>query len=92
MKYFLKCIYVATTALTLAGCSFLNQEPFDEFTDLEFWKSEDQARSFMYGFYTSFFSGYGTGTSHGPFLMGQTLNDGHTRQRRSVELHRCAQG
>ena len=75
MKYFLKCIYVAATALTLTGCSFLNQEPFDEFTDLEFWKSEDQARSFMYGFYTSFFSGYGTGTSHGPFLMGQTLND-----------------
>ena len=69
--------YISLIALTalLASCNFLNQEPFDEFTNEEFWKTEDQARTFMYGFYTSVFSGYGTGTAHGPFLMGQTLND-----------------
>lgn len=60
----------------MVGCdSFLNQPPYDDFTDAEYWKNEDQARTFMYGFYTSIFSGYGSGTSHGPFLMGETSND-----------------
>ena len=57
------------------ACNLLNQPPYDDFTDEEFWQSEAQARSYMYGFYTSVFSGYGSGWSHGPFLMGQTLND-----------------
>ena len=76
MKTFAKYCILLLPAL-LAGCqsSFLNQEPFDEFTDAEYWRTEDQARTFMYGFYPSVFSGYGTGTAHGPFLMGQTLND-----------------
>lgn len=61
---------------TMVGCEdFLNQPPYDDFTDAEYWKNEDQARTFMYGFYTSIFSGYGSGSSHGPFLMGQTSND-----------------
>lgn len=61
---------------TLVGCEdFLNQPPYDDFTDAEYWKNEDQARTFMYGFYTSIFSGYGSGASHGQFLMGQTSND-----------------
>lgn len=64
----LMCIFV--------GCEdFLNQPPYDDFTDAEYWKNEDQARTFMYGFYTSIFSGYGSGASHGQFLMGQTSND-----------------
>ena len=61
---------------TMVGCEdFLNQPPYDDFTDAEYWKNEDQARTFMYGFYTSIFSGYGSGASHGQFLMGQTSND-----------------
>lgn len=72
-----KIKYISLIALMamLASCNFLNQEPFDQITDEEFWKTEDQVRTFMYGFYTTVFSGYGTGTAHGPFLMGQTLND-----------------
>ena len=69
-------LIVGMLAVMLTACSsFLSQEPFDNFTDEEFWKDEAQTRTFMYGFYTSVFSGYGTGTAHGPFLMGQTLND-----------------
>lgn len=76
MKNCLKYINLLFLSCLLMGCdSFLNQEPFDDFTDEEFWKSEDQARSYMYSFYPTVFSGYGTGTAHGPFLMGQTLND-----------------
>lgn len=70
----------------LTGCSFLEQEPFDDFTDEEFWKSESQARTYMYGFYTSVFAGYGTGTAHGPFLMGQTTNDDVVSEKMQQEL------
>lgn len=66
----------ALVAMFLSSCTdFLNQPAYDDFTDDEFWKSEDQARSFMYSFYPTFFSGYGSGYSHGPFLMGETGND-----------------
>lgn len=71
-----KGIYLLLALLPfLASCNLLDQQPYDDFTDEEFWKSEAQARSYMYGFYTSVFAGYGSGWSHGPFLMGQTLND-----------------
>ena len=74
-----KILFLSLTVLlmcTLVGCEdFLNQPPYDDFTDAEYWKNEDQARTFMYGFYTSIFSGYGSGASHGQFLMGQTSND-----------------
>ena len=63
-------------AIALTSCEgFLNQPPYDDFVDEEYWQNEDQARTYMYGFYTSIFSGYGKDFSHGPFLMGQTLND-----------------
>ena len=75
-KYISLSVWAVLLALTMTSCdSFLNQPPYDDFTDEEYWQNEDQARTYMYGFYTSIFSGYGTGTSHGPFLMGQTLND-----------------
>ena len=75
-KYIFLSVWAVLLALTMTSCdSFLNQPPYDDFIDEEYWQNEDQARTYMYGFYTSIFSGYGTGTSHGPFLMGQTLND-----------------
>ena len=55
-----KYLLVLLLFIPAAGCSFLEIPPYDDFTDEEFWKSEDQARSYMYGFYTSVFSGYGT--------------------------------
>lgn len=76
MKTAYKYIIICILGLSFASCEdFLNRPPFDSFTDDEFWKTEEQARSYMYSFYTSVFSGYGTGVAHGPFLMGQTLND-----------------
>ena len=75
-KYIFLSVWAMMMAFTLTSCDgFLNQPPYDDFTDEEYWQNEDQARTYMYGFYTSVFSGYGTGTSHGAFLMGQTLND-----------------
>lgn len=74
MKKFLY-ILLALVPMFWTSCNLLDQPPYDDFTDEEFWQSEQQARSYMYGFYTSVFSGYGSGWSHGPFLMGQTSND-----------------
>ena len=75
-KYIFLSVWAVIMAFSMTSCDgFLNQPPYDDFTDEEYWQTEDQARTYMYGFYTSVFSGYGTGTSHGPFLMGQTLND-----------------
>ena len=68
------------------ACNLLDQPPYDDFTDEEFWQSEAQARSYMYGFYTSVFSGYGSGWSHGPFLMGQTLNDDFASDKLQQDL------
>ncbi len=80
-------LLVLCSLFVMTGCEdFLNQPAYDDFTDEEFWKSEDQARSYMYGFYTSVFSGYGTGTSHGPFLMGQTLNDDFASDKKQNDL------
>ena len=75
-KYIFLSVLAVILAFTMTSCdSFLNQPPYDDFTDEEYWQNEDQARTYMYGFYTSIFSGYGSGASHGSFLMGQTSND-----------------
>lgn len=77
----------AASVLAFTGCeNFLNQPAYDDFTDAEYWQNEDQARTYMYGFYTSVFSGYGTGTSHGPFLMGQTTNDDFASDKQQLNL------
>ena len=72
-----KYLYILLTIVPMmwTACQLLDQPPYDDFTDDEFWQNEAEARAFMYGFYPSVFSGYGSGYSHGPFLMGQTLND-----------------
>lgn len=80
-------LLLAALALAFTGCEgFLNQPAYDDFTDAEYWQNEDQARTYMYGFYTSVFSGYGTGTSHGPFLMGQTNNDDFASDKQQLNL------
>lgn len=90
MKNIYKYLFFVLLMVSAASCSLINQEPFDELTDEEFWKSEDQARSYMYGFYTSVFAGYGTGTSHGPFLMGQTTNDDVVSDKSQLEMQPSA--
>lgn len=80
-------LLLAALALAFTGCEgFLNQPAYDDFTDAEFWQNEDQTRTYMYGFYTSVFSGYGTDTSHGPFLMGQTNNDDFASDKQQLNL------
>ncbi|MBQ6777004.1 MAG: RagB/SusD family nutrient uptake outer membrane protein [Paludibacteraceae bacterium] len=83
-KIFALCVLFASM---MTSCKdFLNQPVYDDFTDEEFWNTEEQARAFFYGFYPSVFAGYGSGFSHGPFLMGQTLNDDVVSDKQQQDL------
>ena len=75
MKKIYKYLLISLLLLPAAGCSFLDVEPYDDFTDEEFWTSEDQARSYMYGFYPSVFSGYGTSYASALAVIKPGTND-----------------
>ena len=62
----------------LSSCQdFLDRPPYDSIDDPEFWQNENHIRTYSYGFYATFFNGYGTsgligGSSYG---NGDTFND-----------------
>ena len=63
---------------SLTSCDdFLECPPYDSIDDTEYWQNETHIRTYSYGFYASFFNGYGTsmligGSSYG---NGDTFND-----------------
>lgn len=60
------------------GCKkkFLERYPLDAFRDEAYWTNENSVRTFSYGFYTAYFSGYGTGAGgFGRYFSSQSLND-----------------
>ena len=72
-----KIFILALFATTLFSCEkdFLDTPPIDKLTDDTYWTSEDNVRTFSYGFYTSYFTGYGSGYAWGNYFSGQSLND-----------------
>lgn len=59
-----------------AGCSkYINKLPLDQFTDPAYWSSEDNVKSFCWGFYNDLFSGYGNGNSFGTFYFTSFSDD-----------------
>ena len=80
MKTIYKYLLILLLFVPAAGCSFLDVEPFDDFTDEEFWTSEEQARSYMYGFYPSVFSGYGTSYSASLSVINPGNTDDYCEQ------------
>jgi len=72
----LRIIALALSLFTISGCDdYLEKPPLDSLTDETYWTSESNVRSFSWGFYTSYFSGYGSGYTWGKFFSSQTLND-----------------
>lgn len=75
--------YIAIAGiLSLSSCSkdflgddFLTKDPLDQLTDPAFWASENNIRTYTYGFYYSYFKGYGQGFGWGKYFSGQALND-----------------
>lgn len=76
MKTF-KLYMLIFLALTMVGCEkdFLEQPPVDRFTDATYWTSEENVKTFAYGFYSAYFVGYGSGYAWGNYFSGQSLND-----------------
>lgn len=71
-----KIVVIIAAVIALTGCDdFLEKPPVDQLTDETYWTSEDNVRSFSWGFYTAYFSGYGSGYTWGDFFSGQSLND-----------------
>ncbi|ASZ11797.1 RagB/SusD family nutrient uptake outer membrane protein [Chitinophaga pendula] len=64
-------------AASLAACqkNFLERSPVDRMEDDTYWTNEKNVRTFAWGFYTDYFSGYGSGFTWGRYFSGQALND-----------------
>ncbi|AWW31475.1 RagB/SusD family nutrient uptake outer membrane protein [Echinicola strongylocentroti] len=72
----IRILTLLAAIVTLVSCEdFLEKPPLDELTDETYWSSENNVRSFSWGFYTAYFSGYGSGYAWGDFFSGQSLND-----------------
>jgi len=76
----MKKIYIIIAFLILIlgnGCKkdFLEREPLDSFSDDTYWRTEKEVSTFAWGFYTSYFTGYGSGFTFGKYFSGETLND-----------------
>lgn len=64
--------------MSLCSCdSFLERPPYDNVDDTEYWQNEGHIRTYSYGFYATFFNGYGTSGLIGAstFGNGDTFND-----------------
>jgi len=82
----LKYIAIAGV-LSITSCSkdflgddFLTKDPLDQLTDPAFWSSENNIRTYTYGFYNYYFKGYGKGHGLGTLSVGQFINDDYTPQ------------
>lgn len=76
----MKKIYIILALLIVIvgnGCKkdFLDRGPLDAFSDDNYWKTEQEVRTFAWGFYTNYFTGYGSGFTFGKYFSGETLND-----------------
>ena len=73
----IKIFAILFIMLVMVGCQddFLERPPLDRLTDETFWANESNVRTFSWGFYPQYFSGYGSGFTWGRFFSGQSLND-----------------
>ena len=75
--------YIAIAGiLSMTSCSkdflgddFLTKDPLDQLTDPAFWSSENNIRTYTFGFYNAYFRGYGSGFGRGTLYDGQFIND-----------------
>lgn len=75
MKNYILLIILSLIFFTSCKKGFLDKYPEDRLVDETYWSSEDNVRTFAWGFYTSYFTGYGSGYSWGRYFSGQSLND-----------------
>ncbi len=77
-KYNIYLSFLMMGILFLSSCNdFLDCPPYDNIDDTEYWQNENHIRTYSYGFYSTFFNGYGTSGLIGgsTFGNGDTFND-----------------
>ncbi|WP_026932928.1 RagB/SusD family nutrient uptake outer membrane protein [Christiangramia echinicola] len=77
MKILNKIAALFILSLIIVSCNddFLDVPPQDQLVDETYWTSEGNVKTFAYGFYSAYFTGYGSGYSWGDYFSGQSLND-----------------
>lgn len=77
MKIRIVSAVILSALLFTTGCKkdFLERYPLDQLEDQSYWTNESNVRTFAWGFYPAYFSGYGSGYTWGKFFSGQSLND-----------------
>lgn len=77
-KYSMMASLMMVLMALFSSCQdFLDRPPFDSIEDTEYWQNEGHIRSYSYGFYSTFFNGYGTSGLIGgsSFGNGDMFND-----------------
>lgn len=69
--------YLIILSSIITGCkkNFLTQLPLDQLTDETYWTTENNVRTFAFGFYAPYFVGFGSSYTGGPYFSRETLND-----------------
>lgn len=75
MKKYILTIISGLLFFTSCKKDFLEKYPEDRLVDNTFWTSEQNVRTYAWGFYTAYFTGYGSGFAWGNYFSGQSLND-----------------
>lgn len=75
MKVYISIIAISLTFFVSCKKGFLEKYPEDRLVDETYWNNEDNVRTFAWGFYTAYFTGYGSGYAWGRYFSGQSLND-----------------
>lgn len=73
----IKIFVLLLFTFTFFNCEddFLDTPPIDKLTDESYWTTEQNVRTFAWGFYRAYFTGYGAGYAWGEYFSGQSLND-----------------
>lgn len=78
MKKFkhLYSITIIAALLLATGCTkFVDKKPLDQFSDLDFWNSENNVKAFSWGFYNDIITGYSSGWGTGRFYFTTFTDD-----------------
>src|SRR5690606_9468256 len=71
-KIFILLVLASSTTISCKK-DFLEKPPLDQLSDDTFWTSENNVRTFAYGFYSTYFIGYNSGSTWGRYMWGQPI-------------------
>src|SRR5699024_10286637 len=74
-KYINIALFCSVGILLFNSCTkYVDKEPLDKFSDLDYWNSEENVKTFAWGFYNDLITGYSSGWSLGKFYFS-SFND-----------------